>query len=57
MHVQILASKHYSPIKEMGLLQEMADSKAVAGKVQDKTGKCYCAFKKQASTQKIIEAC
>lgn len=37
--------------------REIADSKAVARKVQDEPGKSYCTFKKQGSTQKITETC
>ena len=49
MHIQILASKYHCPVKELGFLQEMADSKVVARKEQDKSEKSYCAFEKQQS--------
>lgn len=44
MHIQILDSKYHSPVKELGLLQEMADFKAMAKKIQDEPGKVLLCF-------------
>ena len=40
---QILVSRYHYPVKELGLLGEMADSKGGGEKVQDETGISYCA--------------
>ena len=39
---QILVSRYHYPVKELGLLGEMADSKGGGEKVQDETGISYC---------------
>lgn len=45
LSTQVLVSNTILPQKEPGFPREVAESRAKAGKIQDKTGASYCAIK------------